>query len=75
MTLGTAASFAAPASGPVRLGLLRGAVFGLCALLSLSLWCTAGLVFGRTMRTEAQWRVLNAMLGMLPALSVVPIWL
>ncbi|GJD50544.1 Cysteine/O-acetylserine efflux protein [Methylobacterium crusticola] len=74
MTLGAAASFAELADGPVRLGALLGAVFGLFALLSLSLWCAAGLFLARAMRSDAQWRALNVALGGLLALSVVPIW-
>jgi threonine/homoserine/homoserine lactone efflux protein len=74
MTLGAAASFAALASGPVRLGALLGAVFGVFALASLALWCAAGLLLARTMRSDAQWRALNIALGVLLALSVVPIW-
>lgn len=75
MTLGAAASYAALASNPARLGTLLGAVFGLSALFSLSLWCGAGLLLARAMRSDAQWRALNLALGVLLALSVVPIWL
>lgn len=74
MTVGAAASFAALADGPLRLGALLGALFGLCALLSLSLWCTAGLLLARAMRSDKQWRALNIALGGLLALSIVPIW-
>ncbi len=75
MTVGAAASFAALANGPIRLGLLLGIVFGLSAALSLSLWCVAGLLLARALRTEAQWRTLNLALGALLAASIVPIWL
>lgn len=74
MTIGAAASFAALANGPTRLGLLLGTVFGLSAALSLSLWCAAGLLLARALRTDAQWRVLNVALGTLLAASVVPLW-
>lgn len=75
MTIGAAASFAALADGPVRLGLLLFAAFGLAATLSLSLWCAAGLVLARLLRGDRQWRIVNAALGVMLALSVVPIWL
>lgn len=75
MTVGAAASFAALTDGPFRLGALLGTVFGSCALLSLSLWCAAGLLLARAIRSEAQWRALNMVLGALLALSVAPIWL
>ena len=74
MTVGAAASFAALADGPIRLGLLLGAAFGAAAGASLSLCCGAGLLLARALRTDAQWRVLNVALGVLLAASVVPIW-
>ncbi|MGI3899715.1 MAG: LysE family translocator [Janthinobacterium lividum] len=75
MTTGAAASFVALADGPVHLGLLLGLAFGLSAALSLSLWCGAGLLLARLLRTERQWRILNTILGTLLALTVVPLWL
>jgi threonine/homoserine/homoserine lactone efflux protein len=35
----------------------------------------AGLLLARLLRTERQWRVLNAVLGLLLAASIVPMWL
>lgn len=74
MTLGAAASFATLADSPLHLGALLGAFFAAGALLSLSLWCVAGLLLGRLLETDAQWRVLNAVLGMLLAVSIMPMW-
>jgi threonine/homoserine/homoserine lactone efflux protein len=75
MTVGAAASFATVAQGPARLGLTLGVTFGLCAAISLSLWCIAGLILAQVLRTETQWRALNITLGMLLAVSILPIWL
>jgi threonine/homoserine/homoserine lactone efflux protein len=75
MTLGAAASFATLATTPLQLGVLLGAAFGAAALLSLSLWCIAGLMLARLLRTDMQWRVLNVLLGLLLAVSIVPMWL
>ena len=55
--------------------ILLGLAFGLSAALSLSLWCGAGLVLARVLRTERQWRILNVTLGALLALTGVPLWL
>jgi len=74
MALGAAASFAALASGPLQLAVLLGSTFGLAAAVSLSLWCLAGLLLARLLRTERQWRVLNAGLGLLLVISIVPMW-
>ncbi|MBN9044486.1 MAG: LysE family translocator [Rhizobiales bacterium] len=74
MALAASASFAPLAAGPFRLGLILGFSFGLAAILSLSLWCMAGLLLARLLRTDAQWRMLNATLGILLAISIVPMW-
>ncbi|HDR9126513.1 amino acid transporter [Burkholderia vietnamiensis] len=75
MALGAAASFAALTPDPVRLAAILGSAFGLAAIVSLVLWCTAGVLLGRTLRTARHWRIANAALGMLLALSIVPIWI
>lgn len=75
MTMGAAASFISLADGPMRLGLLLGGVFGCFAAMSLSLWCFAGLLLGRLLRSERQWRVLNVVLGLLLAVSTAAVWL
>ena len=74
MTLGAAASSGSLVSGPLGLCVLLGTVFGIFALFSLSAWCAAGLLLARAMRSDAQSRALNIVLGGLLALSIVPIW-
>ncbi|MBM9402072.1 LysE family translocator [Gluconacetobacter azotocaptans] len=74
IALGAAASFAGIASSPLILASLLGLAFGISAILSLSLWCMAGLVVGRLLRTDRQWHLLNAALGILLALSIAPMW-
>lgn len=75
MSLGAAASFAMLANGPLHLALLLGATFGLAAIGSLSLWCVAGLLLGRLLTRAWQWRLLNGVLGLLLAASILPLWL
>jgi len=75
MTLGASASFAALAPDPLRLGALLGASFGLAAIVSLSIWCLAGLLFARLLRTDLQWRLLNGTLALLLVISIIPMWL
>ncbi|MBZ9810193.1 MULTISPECIES: LysE family translocator [unclassified Mesorhizobium] len=74
MGLGAAASFAALADGPARLALLLGSTFGLTAAFSLSLWCVAGMLLARLLKTERQWRALNILLGLVLAASIIPMW-
>lgn len=75
MTLAAAAAFAALAHGPAQLALMLGSSFCLAAMFSLVLWSSAGMVLARILRTDGQWRVLNAILGLLLAATLVPIWL
>lgn len=74
MTLGAAASFPGLATTPAALALLFGGIFAGFVLLALSFWCVAGRAMGRWLRTERQWTVANAMLGVLLATSVIQIW-
>jgi threonine/homoserine/homoserine lactone efflux protein len=74
MTAGAAASFTGLAPNPLALAALLAAAFLVGACLSLSFWCIAGQMLGRLLRTEAQWRRLNFLLGLLLLLSIVPLW-
>lgn len=74
MAFGAAASFAMLAADPLRLGLLLGLTFALSAGISLTLWCLAGLMLARLLRSDRQWRLVNAGLGLLLALSILPMW-
>lgn len=75
MALGAAASFTTLTPNPLRLAATLGAAFGCAALVSLMLWCVAGVVLSRVLRTDRHWRIANAVLGLLLAASIVPIWL
>lgn len=75
MTLGAAASFTAVAGGPFHLAVLLGTVFGFAAAVSLTLWCAAGLLLARMLRTNRHWQVLNTVLALLLIASIIPMWL
>ncbi|ANG98753.1 amino acid transporter [Brucella pseudogrignonensis] len=74
MTLGAAASFAALADSPWRLAILLGLTFALFSAFALTVWCSVGILLGRLLKTVSQWRALNIVMGLLLALSVVPMW-
>ena len=75
MTSGAAASFAALAGSPAELAVLLATVFGIAAIVSLSLWCAAGQLLARLLTADWQWRVLNLLLAFLLLASIVPMWL
>ena len=74
MTLGAAASFAGLARGATELAALLGLVFGVLALLSLMLWCVAGLLLARLLKQAWQWRILNITLAAALAASIQTMW-
>ena len=74
MALAAASAYAGLSDNPLRLALLLGAVFGLAATLSLTLWCLGGGWLSRVLKTKMQWRAINVTLGLLLAASVVPMW-
>ncbi len=74
MTVGAAASFALLASSPSRLALLLGTAFGVAACVSLALWCALGMLLARLFRTPLHWRILNLVMGVLLASSIIPTW-
>lgn len=74
MAFGAAASFAALQHGPLQLAVLLGCVFGVAAAIALSLWCMMGVLLSRLLNTPRQWQMLNAILGALLAVSIVPMW-
>jgi threonine/homoserine/homoserine lactone efflux protein len=74
MAFGAAASFSVLADGPLHLAALLGSALGLAAAVSLCLWCVAGVLLARVLKTPRQWRMLNIALGLLLAGSILPMW-
>jgi threonine/homoserine/homoserine lactone efflux protein len=75
IAFGAAAAYAGLTPEPLRLAVILAAVFGSLGLLSLALWCAGGQALSRLLRTEFQWRLVNAALGLLLVVSVIPMWL
>jgi threonine/homoserine/homoserine lactone efflux protein len=74
MVTGAAASFASLSMHPMQLAVVLGSAFGLAAAVSLTIWCVAGLVLARLLRTELHWHAINTTLGALLAASAIPLW-
>ncbi len=75
MVTGAAEAFAGLTSHPVELAAVLGIAFGLAAAVSESIWCVAGILLAKLLKTERQWRAVNTTLGVLLAASTIPIWL
>lgn len=74
MAIATAGTYARLADNPLTLAAILGAVFGLSASLSLSIWCSGGVWLARVIRSVRGWRVLNVTLALLLAASIVLMW-
>ncbi len=74
VTLAAAASFGELTRNAEELAALLGAVFGVLGLLSLMLWCVAGLLLARLLRHDWQWRILNIALALALAASILTMW-
>ena len=75
ITLSAAGTFAAQVDGPVRLAVLLGGAFAVCATVSQLLWGGLGRTVARLLTRPWHWRALNITLAVLVVASVVPIWL
>jgi threonine/homoserine/homoserine lactone efflux protein len=75
VSLGAASAYARLIESPATLALTIGTIFGMAALGSMILWCLGGVLLGRLLSSERQWRLVNIALGVLLALSVLLMWL
>lgn len=73
--LGAAATFGDTAGSPSELALLLASVFACAAAISLTLWSTAGFLLAKILRNRRQWTIVNTLLGVLLALSILQMWL
>ena len=74
MAFGASAAFSGGLSDPVLAALVMALVFLVCGVSALTLWCGAGALLARLLRTEGQWRLLNGALGLLLVVSIIPMW-
>lgn len=75
MALGVAGSFAEVASDPVTLVIILAATFGGCGFIALSSWTLFGAMLARLLRTESQWRMVNAILALMLLISIATFWI
>lgn len=75
ITLSAAGAFATSVDGPLRLALLLGGAFAVCATFSQVLWCSLGGALARLLTRPWHWRALNVTLAALVVASIVPMWL
>ncbi|MGI3783818.1 MAG: LysE family translocator [Janthinobacterium lividum] len=74
ITLSGAGAFAQQVDGPVRLALVLGGAFAVCATFSQVLWCSLGGAVARLLSKPWHWRALNITLAVLVVASVIPLW-
>lgn len=74
MTVSAAAAFTPLAASPEVLALLLSVSFGIAAGVSLTVWCSLGVLLARLLRTHRHWRWFNLSMAALLVVSVVPTW-
>ncbi len=74
MTVSAAASYASLTDTPGALAMIMGAVFITLSLFSLAVWCAAGLMLARLLKSDVHWRIANLFLGLLIVVSIIPMW-
>ncbi|WP_407315252.1 LysE family translocator [Pseudomonas sp. nanlin1] len=75
MAVSAAATFSSLSTSPYGLAALLGISFGIAACLSLTLWCCAGMLLSRLLRTPKHWRRFNLSMATLLILSIIPTWI
>lgn len=75
MAVSAAATFSSLSASSLSLAVLLGLSFGIAAWVSLTLWCCAGVVLGRMLRTSQHWRRFNLLMAALLIVSIIPTWI
>lgn len=75
VTMGASSSFSHLVSWPPGQIALMGATFLAFASASMTLWCVTGHALARLLKSDWQWQVLNRIMGLLLASSIIPIWM
>lgn len=74
LAVASASAYAAITNSPAQLLFILGTVFGLAALVSLTLWCISGQWLSQVIKTDRAWRAFNIALALLLAASIIPMW-
>ena len=75
LAVGAGASFSPLMGEPAVLGALLAISFLICGLTSLSFWCLVGAGLRNWIKADAVWHLVNAVLAVMLAATIVPIWL
>lgn len=74
ITISASSSFAHLLDSPAQQAALVGTTFLVFAAASMLIWSMAGRALGRLLRSDRQWQLINRVLGLLVATSVIPLW-
>lgn len=75
MALGVASSFSELAQAPLLLGGILATIFGLSALVSLTVWALAGGLIARCLSSDWHWHLFNGTMAVLLGASVLQFWI
>jgi threonine/homoserine/homoserine lactone efflux protein len=75
VVISATAAYASLTESTAVLATVLVAIFAVCCAIACITWCAGGHALARVVKTERQWQVVNAVLGLLLALTVIPMWL
>lgn len=69
------AAYASLSENAFLLAVVLVTILTICCGIANVAWCAGGHALSRTLKTERQWRIVNTALGVLLALTIIPMWL
>ena len=75
VVISATAAYASLTDSTALLATVLVVVFSACCTIACIAWCAGGHALSRALTSDRQWRTVNAILGLLLALTVIPMWL
>lgn len=75
VVISATAAYASLTDSTALLAAILVVVFSACCTIACIAWCAGGHALARVLSTDRQWRIVNTILGVLLALTVIPMWL
>jgi len=69
------AAYASLTSNTAVFAMIFVAVWAICCSVACVAWCAGGHALARVLKTERHWQIVNGALGVLLALTIIPMWL
>lgn len=75
VVISATAAYASLSDSTALLATVLVIVFAACCTIACIAWCAGGHALSRVLNSDRQWRIVNTILGLLLACTVIPMWL